>query len=194
MKKCRESKSLSARLIPVFKHCEHLYRGIYSEEREKHGAAWNNRIMNKASLLKNPLIIISGYLLRFFLKLCKMLSKKHYKISNCFVTVLERPLVYANLIPPSHYCSKNLSCFCIVYWKLNILWCLCPLPFPRPKILVVLFRNDDQSWEVKGEKRTSENLRLKASKNWDVNGNFLILNFFSRAIEISRQLRLCLFE
>ena len=31
--------------------------------------------------------------------------------------------------------------------------------FPRPKILVVLFRNDDQTWEVKGEKRTSENRR-----------------------------------
>ena len=111
-----------------------------------------------------------------------MLSKKHYKIFNCFV-ILEI-IVYANLIPPSHYCSKNLQCFCIVYWKLNILRYLCPLLFPRPKVLVVrLFRNDDQTWEVKGEKRTSENRRkingLKASKNWDVNGNFLSEFFLS---------------
>ena len=42
MKKWREPKSLSARLIPVFKPCEHLCVGIYSEEREQHGAAWNN--------------------------------------------------------------------------------------------------------------------------------------------------------
>ena len=45
------------------------------------------------------------------------------------------------------------------------------------------FRNDDQTWEVKGEKRTSENRRkingLKASKNWDVNGNFLSEFFLS---------------
>ena len=117
-----------------------------------------------------------------------MLSKKHYKIFNCFV-ILEI-IVYANLIPPSHYCSKNLQCFCIVYWKLNILRYLCPLLFPRPKILVVLFRNDDQTWEVKGKKRTSEYRRkingLKASKNWD-EWKFFILKFFSRAIEISRQ-------
>ena len=39
MKIWREPKSLSARLIPVLKHCEHLCVGIYSEEREKHGAA-----------------------------------------------------------------------------------------------------------------------------------------------------------
>ena len=39
MKKSREPKSLSARLIPVLKHCEQLCVGIYSEEREKHGAA-----------------------------------------------------------------------------------------------------------------------------------------------------------
>ena len=109
MKKSRDPKSLSARL--VFKHCEHLCVGIYSEEREKHGAAWNNRIINKASLLKNPLIIISGYLLRFFLKLCKCFLRNNIKFFNCFVTVLERPLVYANLIPPSHYCSKIFNAF-----------------------------------------------------------------------------------
>ena len=37
------------------------------------------------------------------------------------------------------------------------------------KFLVVLFTNDDQTWEMKGEKRTSENRRkingLEASKN-----------------------------
>ena len=75
---------------------------------------------------------------------------------------------------------------CIVYWKLNILRYLFPLLFPSPKLLVVLFRNDDQTWEVKGKKRTSEYRRkingLKASKNW----KFFILKFFSRAIEISR--------
>ena len=54
MKIWREPKSLSARLIPVFKHCEHLCVGIYSEEREKHGAAWNNPPYTKpCSLLKN---------------------------------------------------------------------------------------------------------------------------------------------
>ena len=33
MKKWREPKSLSARLIPVFKHCEHLCVGIVRSER-----------------------------------------------------------------------------------------------------------------------------------------------------------------
>ena len=76
------------------------------------------------------------------------------------------------------------------YWKLKILRYLFPLLFPRPKILVVLFRNDDQTWEAKGKKRTSKYRRningLKASKNWD-EWKFFILKFFSRAIEISRQ-------
>ena len=79
MKIWREPKSLSPRLIPVFKHCEHLCVGIYSEEREKHGAAWNNRIINKVSLLKNPIIIIEGYLFRFFLKLCKCFLRSNIK-------------------------------------------------------------------------------------------------------------------
>ena len=52
MKKWREPKSLSARLIPVFKHCEHLCVGIYSEEREKHGAAWNNPPYTKPAFSK----------------------------------------------------------------------------------------------------------------------------------------------
>ena len=68
MKKWREPKSLSARLIPVFKHCEYLCIGMYSEEREKHRAAWNNPPYTKLSILKNPIIIILGYLFRFFFK------------------------------------------------------------------------------------------------------------------------------
>ena len=67
---------------------------------------------------------------------------------------------------------------------------LFPLQFPRLKILVVLFGNDDQTWEVKGKKRTSENRSkingLKLQKT-ETNGNLLSLKFFSQAIEISRQ-------
>ena len=49
--------------------------------------------------------------------------------------------------------------------------------------LVVVFTNDDQTWEMKGEKRTSENRRkingLKASKNFRIAffKNFLELFF-----------------
>ena len=163
-----------------------------SEERKKHGAARNNTPY--ASLLKNPLIVILGYLFRFFFKALQMLCKKHYKIFNC-VVILEL-LSICEFNTPSYYYSKNLKCFCIVYWKLNILRYLCPLLFPRPKILVVLFRNDDQTWEVKGEKRTSENRRkingLKASKNWD-EWKFSILNFFFSSYR-NFQTILCLFE
>ena len=56
--------------------------GIYSEGRKKHGAAWNNTPY--PGLLKNSIIIILGYFLDFF-KALQMLSKKHYKIFNCFV-------------------------------------------------------------------------------------------------------------
>ena len=52
MKIWREPKSLSARLIPVLKHCEHLCVGIYSEGPEKHGAAWNNPPYTKPAFSK----------------------------------------------------------------------------------------------------------------------------------------------
>ena len=60
------------------------------------------------------------------------------------------------------------------------------------------FRNDHQTWEVKGKKRTSEYRRkmglmglmglmdLKLQKNWD-EWKFFVLKFFSRAIEITTQ-------
>ena len=108
-----------------------------------------------------------------------MLSNKHYKIFKCFVIV--------ELLSLCEFSTSLLLLFqkslmlCIVYWKINILRYLCPLLFPRQKILVVLFRNDDQTGEVKGEKRTSENRRkingLKLQKT-ETNGNFLSWNFF----------------
>ena len=83
MKKWREPKSLSTRLIPVFKHCEHLCVGIYSEEREKHLAAWTQLTIHKTGLLKNPIIIILGYLVfRFFLKLCKCFLRSTIRFST----------------------------------------------------------------------------------------------------------------
>ena len=54
------------------------------------------------------------------------------------------------------------------------------------KFLVVLFTNDDQTWEVKGEKRTSENrrkingARLKLQKTETSLENFYLEFFFSR--------------
>ena len=90
-----------------------------------------------------------------------MLCKKHYKIFNRFV-ILELLSLYEFdtsflLLFQKLVFNAFIS---VVYWKLNILRYLCPLLFPRPKVLVVrLFRNDDQTWEVKGEKRTSENRR-----------------------------------
>ena len=121
-----------------------------------------------------------------------MLCKKHYKIFNRFVILELLSLCEFNISFLLLFQKLVFNAFIsVVYWKLNILRYLCPLLFPRPKILVVrLFRNEDQTWEVKGEKQTSENRRkingLKASKNWD-EWKFFILKFFSRAIEISRQ-------
>ena len=116
-----------------------------------------------------------------------MLYKKHYKIFNRFVILELLSLCEFNISFLLLFQKLVFNAFIsVVYWKLNILRYLCPLLFPRPKILVVLFRNDDKTWGLKGDKRTSENRRkingLEASKNWDE------WNFFSRAMEISRQL------
>ena len=66
----------------------------------------------------------------------------------------------------------------VVYWKLNILRYLCPLLFPRPKILVVLFRT--REWKVKNElqKIVEKLMDLKLQKT-ETNGNFLSWIFFS---------------
>ena len=66
MKIWREPKSLSARLIPVFKHCEHLCVGIHSGGVRETWRCLKQHTIHKASLLKNPIIIILGYLFRFF--------------------------------------------------------------------------------------------------------------------------------
>ena len=89
-----------------------------------------------------------------------MLCKKHYKIFNRFV-ILE-PLSLCEFDTSFLLLFQKLvfnAFISVVYWKLHILRYLCPLLFPRPKILVVLFRNDDKTWGVNGEKRTSENRR-----------------------------------
>ena len=99
-----------------------------------------------------------------------MLSKRPCKILNCFVISNSKaPLVYANLILLLITLPKSLM-------HLNSLVKTQHFPIPlsvtvskAKKFLVVLFTNDDQTWEMKGEKRTSENRRkisgLEASKN-----------------------------
>ena len=89
-----------------------------------------------------------------------MLYKKHYKIFNRFVILELLSLCEFNISFLLLFQKLVFNAFIsVVYWKLNILRYLCPLLFSRPKILVVLFRNDDKTWGVKGEKRTSENRR-----------------------------------